>query len=69
MWFYFLVCVAFLDFVTILAEIENTRLKVAFATPTSAPITVANDGIETLPLVADKKSKIYQTSQKEHYIY
>ena len=31
-------------------EIENPRLKHALIIPTGAPITVANDAIETLPL-------------------
>ena len=35
-------------------EIENTRLKFALTIPTGAPITVANDAIETLPVVIDK---------------
>ena len=36
-------------------EIENPRLKVALAIPTGAPITVANDAIEMLHVVTDKK--------------
>ena len=35
-------------------EIENTRLKLALTIPPSAPITVANDAIKTLPVVLDK---------------
>ena len=35
-------------------EIENARLKLALAIPTGAPITIANDTIETLPVITDK---------------
>ena len=35
-------------------EIKNAKLKLALAIPTGAPITVANDAIEILPVVADK---------------
>ena len=38
-------------------DTENTRLKLALFIPTGAPITVANDAIEMLPLVADKTIK------------
>ena len=40
-------------------DIENARLKLTFAIPTGALITVANDAIEMLPLVIGKKLKIY----------
>ena len=36
-------------------EIENPRLKLALAIPTGASITVANDTIEMLHVVTDKK--------------
>ena len=36
------------------AEIENARLNLALAISTGAPITVANDAIEMLPVVIDK---------------
>ena len=36
------------------AEIENARLKLALTIPTGAPITVANNAIEKLPVVIDK---------------
>ena len=36
-------------------EIENPRLKLALTIPTGAPITAANDAIEMLPVVTDKK--------------
>ena len=35
-------------------EIQNGRLKLALTIPTGAPITVANDAIEMLPVVKDK---------------
>ena len=35
-------------------EIENARLKITLTVPAGAPITVANDAIETLPFVIDK---------------
>ena len=38
-------------------DIENAGLKLALAIPTGAPITVANDAIEILPLVTDKTIK------------
>ena len=54
--------------------IENAKLKLVFAIPTGAPITVANNATEMLPLVADKT--INQPLQdwadcpkKEQYIY
>ena len=37
-------------------EIENPRLKVALTIPTGAPIAVANDAIEMLHVVTDKKN-------------
>ena len=36
-------------------EIENARLKLALTIPAGAHVTVANDAIEMLPVVADKK--------------
>ena len=42
-------------FFTIAVKIENVRLELALAIPTGAPITVANDAIEMLSLVIDKK--------------
>ena len=35
-------------------DIENTRPKFSLAIPTGAPITVANESTELLPLVTDK---------------
>ena len=53
--FFFLFLVVFNSFFfTIPVEIENARLKLALVIPTAAPITVANDAIEMLPVVTDK---------------
>ena len=35
-------------------EIENARLRLALTIPTGAPITVAIDVIEVLPVIIDK---------------
>ena len=54
LYFFFLFLVVFNSSLTILVKIENARLKLALTIPTGAPITVANDAIEMLPVVADK---------------
>ena len=41
-------------FFTSPVEIENARLKLALTIPTGVQITVANDAIETLPVVIEK---------------
>ena len=41
-------------FFTFPVEIENLRLKIALAVSTDAPVTVANDAIEMLPVATDK---------------
>ena len=53
--FFFLFIGVFDSFFTIPVKIENARLKLAFTVPTGAPVTVANDAIEMLPVVRDKK--------------
>ena len=53
MGFFFLFHVVF--FFTIPLEIENARLKLGLVIPTGALKTLANDAIEMLPLVSDKK--------------
>ena len=35
-------------------QIENARLKLALTIPNGAPITVANDAMEALPVIIDK---------------
>ena len=48
--------------------IENARLQLALIIPTGAPITVANDAIEMLPVATDK-TMIYENSQKKQYTF
>ena len=55
--FFFLFCVVFNNFFTVPVETENVRLRLVLAIPTDVPVTVANDSIEMLPLVADKTIK------------
>ena len=55
----------FNNFFTILADIENSRLKLELAIPIGAPITVANDVTELLPLVVDKTIKDLSKQSKE----
>ena len=50
----FLLNSCFEQFFIILVEIQNSSLKLALAIPTGAPVTVANDAIEMLPVVTDK---------------
>ena len=52
--FFFLFLVVFNSFFMIPEEIENARLKLAHTIPTGAPVTVANDAIQMLPVVTDK---------------
>ena len=62
--FLFILCF-FNNFFTILADIENSRLKLELAIPIGAPITVANDVTELLPLVVDKTIKDLSKQSKE----
>ena len=55
--FLFLFLFVFNNFFTSAVNNENVRLRLALAIPTGVPITVANDAIEILPLVADKTIK------------
>ena len=52
LWFSLFLAV-FNSFFTIPVESENARLKLALTIPTGAPMTVANDAIEMLPVVTD----------------
>ena len=54
MYSFFLLPVVFNSFFTIPVEIENAILKPALTAPTGAPMTVASDAIEMLPVVTDK---------------
>ena len=53
--FFFLFLVLFENFFANPVVIENARLQLALIIPTGAPITVANDAIEMLPVATDKK--------------
>ena len=66
--FFFLFCVVFNNFVTIVVENENARLKLALAFPGGAPVTVANDPIEMLPLAADKTIEDLYIYKKQIYL-
>ena len=66
--FFFLFLVVFNSIIVIPAEIEKNRIKLALTIPTGAPITVANDAIEMLPVVTDKQLMTCQNSQKKQYI-
>ena len=46
--------VVFSSFFRIPVKIENARLKLGVTIPTGAPIIVANDAMEILPVVTDK---------------
>ena len=50
-------------------EIKNARLKLKFIIPTGAPMTVANDAIEMLPVVTDKTINDLLKKSKKQYIY
>ena len=49
-------------------EIENAKLKFARIIPTVAPMTVANDAIEMLPVVTDKTINDLSKYSKRQYI-
>ena len=63
--FFFFFLVIFNNFFIIPVEIENGRIKLALANPTGAPITVANDAVEMLPVVADKTINDLSKCQKK----
>ena len=50
--FFFLFLVVFSNVFT--RPVDNENVRLALAISTGVPITVANDAIEMLPLVADK---------------
>ena len=64
---FFLSRVVFNNFFTSPVDNENVRLGLALAIPTGVPITVANDAIETLPLVADKTIKNLSRNHNKQY--
>ena len=51
--FFFLYLVVVSNFFTSPVDNENVRLRLVLVIPTGVPITVANNAIEMLPLVAD----------------
>ena len=57
LYLFFLFRVVFNSVFTISVANENVRLRLALAIPTDVPITIANDAVEILPLVADKTIK------------
>ena len=63
--FFLLFRVAFNNFFIIPVATKNERTKIALAIPTGAPVKVANDAIEMLPLVADKTIKDLSKQSKK----
>ena len=68
MCFFFLFRVVFSSFFTIPVDNENVRLRLALAIPTGVPITVADDAIEIIPLVADTTIKDLSKYHRKQYI-
>ena len=66
LYFFFSFLAILNNFFTSPVDNENARLRVPLAIPTGAPITVANDAIEMLGLVA---LKTYQNNQKKQYTW
>ena len=56
--------VIFNNFLTILVVREKVKVKLALAIPTGAPIVLANEIIDILPLVALKKIKTLSMHSK-----
>ena len=54
---FLLFLVVFNTFVTIPIQTENARLKLTLVIPTGAPVTVANNAIEILPVLTDKSQQ------------
>ena len=65
---FFSFLVVFNTFFTIPVKLENERLKIPLTIPIGAPVTVANDPIEMLPVVTEKQLMTYQNNQKKQYI-
>ena len=63
--FFFLFLVFFSSFFTIPVEIKNARPKFSLTIPTGAPIAVANDAIEMLPVVTGKTINDLRIYSKE----
>ena len=71
--FFFLFHVVFNSFFTISVVIENKKLKLALAFYTGAPITLANEAIETPPFLQIKqlivKTIQQNNSQRQQHNY
>ena len=65
LYFLFLFFVVFNSFFTNPVVIENARLQLALINSTGAPITVANDAIEMLPVATDKTINDLSKHSKE----
>ena len=65
LYFLFLFPLVFNNVFTIPVVIENAKLKLALAIPTGAPITVANDAIDSPSFAADKTIKDLSKYSKE----
>ena len=65
MCFFFLFLVVFKNFFTNPDVIENVKPQLAPIIPAGAPITVANDAIEMLPVATDKTINDLSKHSKE----
>ena len=65
MCFFFLFLIVFKNFFTNPDVIENVRPQLAPIIPAGAPITVANDAIEMLPVATDKTINDLSKKSKE----
>ena len=65
LYFLFLFFVVFNSFFTNPVVIENARLQLELINSTGAPITVANDAIEMLPVATDKTINDLSKHSKE----
>ena len=66
MCFFFLFLIVFKNFFTNPDVIENVKPQLAPIIPAGAPITVANDAIEMLPVVTDKTINDLSKYSKEN---
>ena len=67
--FFFLFLIVFKNFFTNPVAIEKVRLQLSLIIPTGAPITVANDAIEILPVIVDKAiNDLSKYSRKRIYL-
>ena len=67
--FFFLFVIVYKNFFTNPVVTENARLLFALMIPTNAPIAVANDTIEILPVATDKTiNDLSKYSKEEIYL-